>query len=207
MLLIASTGPEEKCEVPADPAYPLCAQKVEVSSPKAGYRGHVYCILTVCLAVSAGPLAVRPLLCLLWGGWYPLLYIDVPQQNRGLLSASSWKKPLGSAVASKAALLYREGSNTADWGTPEVTLKWQFLRPFWYYNHSTDWDPYKPESTVWRPQQQQQPHRGLHALQSEEDVWSVDQSWTEDEAEGQQHGLEADEGIKFEILPKKCESW
>lgn len=116
MLLIASTGPEEKCEVPADPAYPLCAQKVEVSSPKAGYRGHVYCILTVCLAVSAGPLAVRPLLCLLWGGWYPLLYIDVPQQNRGLLSASSWKKPLGSAVASKAALLYREGSNTADWG-------------------------------------------------------------------------------------------
>lgn len=30
LLLIASTGPEENCDVPADPAYPLCAQKVEV---------------------------------------------------------------------------------------------------------------------------------------------------------------------------------
>lgn len=74
----------------------------------------VYCILTVCLAVPAGPLAVRPLLCFLWGGRYPLLYTDIPQQNRGLLSASSWKQPLGSAVASTATLLYREGRNTAD---------------------------------------------------------------------------------------------
>lgn len=30
LLTIASTGPDENCEVPVDPAYPLCAQKVEV---------------------------------------------------------------------------------------------------------------------------------------------------------------------------------
>lgn len=32
----------------------------------------------------------------------------------------------------------------------------------------------------------------------------MDPSWVEDEAEGQQHRLETDEGIKFEILPKSA---
>lgn len=30
LLTIASAGPDENCEVPVDPAYPLCTQKVEV---------------------------------------------------------------------------------------------------------------------------------------------------------------------------------
>lgn len=30
MANIFPTGPDEKCEVPMDPAYPVCAEKVEV---------------------------------------------------------------------------------------------------------------------------------------------------------------------------------
>lgn len=67
----------------------------------------------VSLAVPAGTLAVRPLLCLLRGGWYHLLHIDLPQPNRGLLSSTPWKEPLCAAVAQETSLLYREGTVTS----------------------------------------------------------------------------------------------
>lgn len=74
---------------------------------------HYFHLTSVSLAVSAGPLAVRPLLCLLWGGWYHLLHIDLPQPNRGLLSAASWRKPLCAAMAPETSLLYRKGTTTS----------------------------------------------------------------------------------------------
>lgn len=69
--------------------------------------------MSVSLAVPAGPLAVRPLLCFLWGGWYHLLHIDVPQPSRGLLSPSSREKPLCAAMAPETSLVYTEGTATS----------------------------------------------------------------------------------------------
>lgn len=51
-------------------------------------------ITSFSVAVPAGSVAVRPLLCFLWSGWYHLLRTDLPQPDRGLLSPSRWKKPL-----------------------------------------------------------------------------------------------------------------
>lgn len=64
-------------------------------------------------SVFAGPLAVRPLLHLLRGGWYHLLHTGLPQPNRGLLSPSSWKEPKCPSVAPEASLPHREGTTSA----------------------------------------------------------------------------------------------
>lgn len=61
------------------------------------------------VTVPAGSLAVGPLLCFLWSGWYDLLYTHIPQPNRRLLSPSSWVQGLCSAMASKVSFLYRKG--------------------------------------------------------------------------------------------------
>lgn len=57
------------------------------------------------------------------------------------------------------------------------------------------------ELTIWGAQQQQQFGNQVHPIKSGTDVWKVDQSWSENEAEWQWHRLSWAEGM-LNFLPK-----
>lgn len=161
---------------------------------------HYLNLTSVSLAVPASPLAVRPLLCLLWREWYHLLYIDLPQPNRGLLSPIwSWKEPLYTAMAWETSLLYREG-----------IFIFLFYLIYFYQTYIlcinitcftlqlyTGWDTSNSEPSVWGDQQQQQSCNKIHPVQSGTDVCVVGSGWSEDEAKQQEDNVDSDEGIVY----------